>query len=560
MENENRESGTSTSTDLSPTPEQVIEHKMAEEGRISRFFSKLLSEVLSFQADSVEFNKAGAALSVTIRRGADTVKGISARAAWFEPICNWLSKHYNRTIKEPQGYIDHRSEGEMFCSFRVDDRAVSFRTVKISNLKGETALILSDFSALPIARVIEGVGISSYTRSTFESLTSIKTGAVIVTAPERQLEDALSMMRSMTGWEYAGELSSSAVRSIAERIAVERPVIVSCRNSDISDLLIELRKYGEAWSSSLLQGILCLGFAKKVCDVCARKSAIDSGLFGKLPEHLQRTKIEHYMIGRGCDQCGDTGYRGSIAVLSVVKTTEEVRALISNPAGEGAAVQMLYPRGVKPLLEDGLLKAAQGWTTLEAVFELTKGVPQAYTELWKQTGVFTSQKYQSNNHETNSTKPPTRREPTYRPLKPAVERNNPRLLIVEDDADQRSILELVFKQANYEVIQAANGVEGLECVEREQPDLIISDLMMPQMDGSEFVTRLKNNPRYHRIPILMLTVIADEEREYALLDMGADDYCEKTIQRKLLLKRIERLLTRTYGNVWSEAEAAVTRN
>ena len=67
---------------------------------------------------------------------------------------------------------------------------------------------------------------------------------------------------------------------------------------------------------------------------------------------------------------------------------------------------------------------------------------------------------------------------------------------------------------------------------------------MPKMDGSDLVKRLKNDSKLKEIPILVLTVISDVDKEYALLTLGADDYCEKTIQRKILLRRVENLLKR----------------
>ena len=75
--------------------------------------------------------------------------------------------------------------------------------------------------------------------------------------------------------------------------------------------------------------------------------------------------------------------------------------------------------------------------------------------------------------------------------------------------------------------------------------MIVSDLMMPNMDGAELVGKLKSHPTFRRIPVLILTVISDSDKEYTLLDLGADDYCEKTIQRKILLKRIENLIRRS---------------
>jgi CheY-like chemotaxis protein len=125
--------------------------------------------------------------------------------------------------------------------------------------------------------------------------------------------------------------------------------------------------------------------------------------------------------------------------------------------------------------------------------------------------------------------------------------SKPLILIVEDDVDQRSIVEMVLKESDYEVLTASDGIEALRVLGRSRPDLIISDLMMPNLDGAEFVKRLKSDKRFNSIPVLILTVINDMEKEFHLLSLGVDDYCEKTVQRKILLKRIENLLKRTRG-------------
>ena len=97
----------------------------------------------------------------------------------------------------------------------------------------------------------------------------------------------------------------------------------------------------------------------------------------------------------------------------------------------------------------------------------------------------------------------------------------------------------------YKVSSVANGKEAIELLQEEEPDLIITDLMMPKMDGAELVSKIRSDKRYTGLPIMVLTVVSDPAREYELLDLGVDDYCEKTIQRKVLFKRIENLLRRS---------------
>lgn len=121
----------------------------------------------------------------------------------------------------------------------------------------------------------------------------------------------------------------------------------------------------------------------------------------------------------------------------------------------------------------------------------------------------------------------------------------PVVLLLEDDPDQAEIVELMLEGMDCQVKVAPNGEEALLIITELTPDLIISDLMMPKMDGMQFVKHIKSVPELRSIPILVLTVIADPEKEYALLNLGVDDYCQKTVPRKVLIKRIENLIART---------------
>ncbi|HQH27259.1 MAG TPA: response regulator, partial [Oligoflexia bacterium] len=119
--------------------------------------------------------------------------------------------------------------------------------------------------------------------------------------------------------------------------------------------------------------------------------------------------------------------------------------------------------------------------------------------------------------------------------------NAPLLLVVDDDADQREILRRVFEMEGYTVETAADGIDGIVSANRLMPDLIIVDFMMPDLDGRETIRRLKKNPQTTRIPVIALTAYSDPDVEYGLLKAGADDFCAKSVAKKVLMKRIEKL-------------------
>ncbi len=115
-----------------------------------------------------------------------------------------------------------------------------------------------------------------------------------------------------------------------------------------------------------------------------------------------------------------------------------------------------------------------------------------------------------------------------------------KILVVEDNKDLLFNLELILKSNNYEPILAKNGIEALNKLSsiKEAPDLIISDILMPKMNGYEFFKELSNNPIWNRIPFIFLTARADPKDIRLGKLLGADDYITKPFNEKDLLASI----------------------
>lgn len=117
----------------------------------------------------------------------------------------------------------------------------------------------------------------------------------------------------------------------------------------------------------------------------------------------------------------------------------------------------------------------------------------------------------------------------------------PLVLIVEDNKDMRHFIYEIIVE-HYQVIEAANGKEGLEKSLAEIPDVIISDVMMPVLDGFKMTDKLKKHERTSHIPIILLTAKAGQLHKIEGLETGADDYLTKPFDAKELLTRIENLI------------------
>jgi CheY-like chemotaxis protein len=119
-----------------------------------------------------------------------------------------------------------------------------------------------------------------------------------------------------------------------------------------------------------------------------------------------------------------------------------------------------------------------------------------------------------------------------------------KILCVEDDQDMIDYVTLILSRAGYEVIGAKGGAAGLEAMENEQPDLILLDLMMPEMDGAEVLLRKKENPAIRDIPVIALTALDspfDQIMWLARTDLQ-DFIVKSKLPRRELIARIERAL------------------
>ena len=118
----------------------------------------------------------------------------------------------------------------------------------------------------------------------------------------------------------------------------------------------------------------------------------------------------------------------------------------------------------------------------------------------------------------------------------------PRVLVVDDKQSNRELLEGRLADLNYDVREAKDGVEALDAVAAEEPDLILLDIDMPRLDGIAVCERLKAHPIYRMIPIVILTASSDRDTKLRGLAAGADDYLSKPFDAKELLIRTKVLL------------------
>lgn len=118
------------------------------------------------------------------------------------------------------------------------------------------------------------------------------------------------------------------------------------------------------------------------------------------------------------------------------------------------------------------------------------------------------------------------------------------ILIIDDEDDIRAILTYNLEKENYRVLNASNGKDGIELAQQHTPDLVLLDVMMPEMDGIEVCEFLRADPKTENISICFLTARSEDYSQIAGLEAGADDYVSKPIKPKVLVSRIKAILRR----------------
>ena len=119
-----------------------------------------------------------------------------------------------------------------------------------------------------------------------------------------------------------------------------------------------------------------------------------------------------------------------------------------------------------------------------------------------------------------------------------------KILIVEDEADIAQLVKLYLEKDGFRPTIAKTGVEGLKLVKADRPDMVILDLMLPEMDGLEICKKIRTSIDTALLPIMMLTAKAEESDTIIGLELGADDYVTKPFSPKVLVARVKALFRR----------------
>ena len=214
---------------------------------------------------------------------------------------------------------------------------------------------------------------------------------------------------------------------------------------------------------------------------------------------------ERQFKGEGCEHCAFTGLKGRIALTELLDMRDPAaRASLGAAPGAGGLRAEALARGwLTTLSDDALWHVSQGDVTLEeGAFYFEPALPME-------------------------------------PKSAAPAKTKKRVLIVDDVADNRTLISASIGMDGYELVEADGGAAALEEVARAKPDLILLDLMMPEIDGFAVLKKVRGEMGMADIPIVIVTAMGEAESQALALDVGADDYMTKPYSPKVLRARVK---------------------
>ena len=307
-----------------------------------------------------------------------------------------------------------------------------------------------------------------------------------------------SVLRQDPNVIMVGEIRDNEVAQIVGQAAYTGHLVLSSlHTSDAASAITRLLNLGlEPFKiAESLTAVVAQRLVRKLCPIC-RKVNDDARARALGQEH--GIALVPASAGTGCDRCRHTGYIERMPVAEVLSPDDNVRNAISKGATASEIRVAMQLAGCKSMRQRGLDLVVDGITTIEEINRVLAAEPIAA----KKNG------------------------------------DGKRVLVVDDDRITRMLVKLLIEKEGYEVLEGENGRQAIEIANRERPDLLVMDLMMPDMDGYEAIAKIRANVSLAALPIMILTAEDGPGIEERVLELGADDYVVKPFEAPVLISRV----------------------
>jgi type II secretory ATPase GspE/PulE/Tfp pilus assembly ATPase PilB-like protein/ActR/RegA family two-component response regulator len=436
---------------------------------------------------------------------------------------------------------------------------------------------------------------SGKTTTLYSALRHIQSEGVNIVTVEDPVEYRIAGIVQVQVHEKAGLTFSSALRSILRQdpdvvlvgeirdretaqIAVQASltghlVLSTLHTNDASNAVTRLVDIGvESFKiATAVRGVIAQRLMRRLCPSC--KEVWVESILPKMHRWIPPDTPLYRAVG--CQECAMTGFRGRFSIMEVLRVTPEVeRAIGQNATADRIAIAGRVG-GMKGLWESGLEHVLKGESTIDELLRVVD-MPQddeGLEERRRASGA--KQKLESGTAPAEGEPraadagPPSRQTPAPSPKRPsaalagafdlvtedaedarpeppaATHSEGLSVLLVDDEDQLRRVMRDLLERDGYKVIEAGDGVEALDQVDRHAPDIIVLDLNLPGLDGFGVLSHLRSRRATQDIPVIVLTARGDEENEIRVFEFGADDFLSKPFRARALSARLEAVLRRT---------------
>jgi len=443
---------------------------------------------------------------------------------------------------------------------------------------------------------------SGKTTTLYSALRHIQSEGVNIVTVEDPVEYRLAGIVQVQVHEKAGLTFASALRSILRQdpdvvlvgeirdretaqIAVQASltghlVLATLHTNDAPNAVTRLVDIGvESFKiATAVRGVVAQRLMRRLCPSC--KEVWVESIPPKMHRWIPRDTPLYRAVG--CPECAMTGFRGRFSIIEVLRVTAEVERRIGQNVTADKIAEAARAAGMHTMWESGLEHVLRGDSTIDELLRVVD-MPQEDENLERRRsgpkprleppagGADASARRDAPPPEPRPERAAAEAHPGFgafelleeelmaglgqedgaapapaRASVPTAPRpGGAKVLLVDDEDQLRRVMRDLLEREGYDVIEAGDGVEALDQVDRHAPDIIVLDLNLPGLDGYGVLSHLRSRRATEHIPVVVLTARGDEENEVRVFEFGADDFLSKPFRARALSARLDAVLRRT---------------
>jgi type II secretory ATPase GspE/PulE/Tfp pilus assembly ATPase PilB-like protein len=361
-----------------------------------------------------------------------------------------------------------------------------------------------------------------------------------------------SILRQDPDVVLIGEIRDRETATIATQASLTGHLVLSTLHTiDAASSVARLIDIGiESFKiAAALKGAIAQRLLRRLCLHCR------TPMTAPVPDRLRRWFPSQDTMYKavGCKECGNMGYRGRLAVMEILVTDPEVERRISAGESTERISDAARRAGMRTMWDSGVEHVLSGETDIDELLRVLE-VPGDDTDHASTTRARQSATTVRQPTPSAAAAVQTSRSPSFLPdevLELVDDTGSARrdarrkVLLVEDEDQLRAVLRDLLEREGFVVIEARDGVQALDEMDRGAPDALVLDLNLPRLDGYQVLTHMRARAATARIPVLVLTARGDEDSEVKVFESGANDFIVKPFRPRALSARLKALLAKS---------------